>query len=124
MTDLLAGAVVLGLVLTGLVKLVHDAIYGDTQTRVKVGSCVVTGQVVVFLVAASDFASETTILKHRLDQVNVASLVVFGILVAGAATLAWQALGAVRNVGQNEVLRPTIKGNVTITSTDGHPTPL
>lgn len=117
MDDLLGGALVLGLVLTGVVKLVHDAVFGDTIARLKVAICVIVAVVVVLLISASDFASETVILKKSLASLNVWSQLVIALLVAGVASTIWQTLGAVRNVGENEVKRPTLAPR------DDNPTP-
>ena len=98
----LGSAIILGLVVTGLVKLARDFAFGDTRTRITVGICLVVSVAAVLLVAASDFASEQVVLDRPLDSLNTASQLVVALLLAGFASVAWQTLGAVRNVGENE----------------------
>jgi hypothetical protein len=107
-TDLLAGAAVLGAVLTGLIKLVHDFIDGDTKTRIKIGACFVVSVVVVLLISASDFASRTVILGKHLDSLNLASQLVIALLATGIAVTIWTTLGQIGNIGENKVDKQTV----------------
>lgn len=116
-TQLLAGAVVLGLLVTGLVKLANDLIEGDAKTRRRAGVCIGIGQLGTQLVAHSDFAAGEKVLGRTLDTMNLGSQVVVGVLVAGLAVAAWLALDALRNVGENQVKRPTLSPH------DDNPTP-
>lgn len=98
----LASAVVLGLVVLGLVSLVHSLILGTNADRVKVVVCLAVSVVAVVLVAASDFAHEQVVLDRPLDSLNFASQLVVSLLIAGIASAAWQGYQTVKNVGQNQ----------------------
>jgi len=98
----IGSAVVLGLVLTGLVTMVHTLVVGPGPARVKVLVCLGVAVVVVLLVAASDFAHQQVVLDRSLDTLNFWSQLVVAILLAGLASVAWEGLRAVKNVGSNQ----------------------
>lgn len=96
-----ASAVVLGLVLTGLVSLVRTVVQGPPADRLKVIICVAVSVVTVLLVAASDFAGDQVVLDRPLDSLNFWSQMVVALLLAGLASVSWQTLRAVKNIGAN-----------------------
>jgi hypothetical protein len=98
----LSSAVIVGLVVIGLVALARSLIYGTMQDRVVAVVCLVLGVGTVWLVGASDFASEQVILNKPLDSMNFWSQLLVGILVGGIASAGWQGYKSVRNVGQNQ----------------------
>lgn len=104
----IGSAIVLGLVLTGLVTLVHSVVVGDNAERLKVAICVVVSVVTVLLVAASDFAKDQVVLDRPLASLNFASQLVVALLLAGIASGIWQGLKAVSNVGENAVTKQTV----------------
>lgn len=101
----LSSAVVLGLVVLGLVTLVRSAMAGGDKLKTAV-IVIVIAVVAVFLVSASDFASEEVVLDRPLDSLNVWSQLVVAILLAGVASAAWEGLKAVANVGENRTPTP------------------
>lgn len=108
----LGSAVVLGLVVMGLVAMVHTLIYGPGPDRVKVVACLVVAFIAVVLVAASDFANEQVVLNRKLDSLNFWSQMVIVLLVAGVASAVWNiGVKAISNIGQNQPKYPTAKAN-------------
>jgi hypothetical protein len=95
----IGSAIVLGLVLTGLVTLVHSLITGTKDDRIKVLVCLVVSVVAVLLVAASDFAHEQVVLDRSLDSLNFWSQMVIALLLAGIASGIWTGFKAVSRVG-------------------------
>ena len=61
-----------------------------------------TGIGLTFLVAWSDFGKTQRVGGIQLDNMNVASLVLIGLLLGGGATFADRTFTAVKNVGQNQ----------------------
>ncbi len=62
----------------------------------------VIGIVVTFLVAYSTYADSVTVGKVTLDNVNVAGLILIGLMASGGATLFDRTFRAVSNVGENQ----------------------
>ncbi len=107
-TQLLAGAAVIGAVGTGLTKLVHDFIYGDATTRIKIGACLGVAIFLVLVGAQTDFAHDTVILGKHLDAVNLATQLFFAVLIAGIFVTVWTTLGQIGNIGENKVDKQTV----------------
>lgn len=105
----IGSAIVLGLVLTGLVTLVHSLVVGDSGERLKVAICLVVSVITVLLVAASDFAKDQVVLDRPLSSLNFWSQLVIALLLAGIAAGIWQGLKAFSNVGENQVDKPVAK---------------
>lgn len=106
----LGSAIVLGLVIMGLVSMVHTLVYGPNSDRVKVGACLGVSFLAVVLVAASDFAHQQIILDRPLDSMNFWSQMVIVFLAAGIASGVWQ-VGpkAISNIGIPMPKYPTHK---------------
>lgn len=106
----LGSAVVLGLVVMGLVTMVHTLVYGPGPDRVKVVSCLVVAFIAVQVVAASDFANEQVVLNRKLDSLNFWSQMVIVLLVAGVASAVWNiGVKAISNIGTPMPKYPTHK---------------
>jgi hypothetical protein len=97
----IGSAVVLGLVGTGLVTLAISLIYGPKDKRISALACLVIAVITVILVAESDFATKEVVLDHSLGSLNFASQMVVALLLAGIMSGIWEALRAVKNIGQN-----------------------
>ena len=105
----IGSAVVLGLVVMGLVALVHSLVLGTGADRIRVLCCLAVSVVAVVLVAASDFAGEQVLLDHKLSTLNFASQMIVALLLAGLAAAAWQGVKAVSNIGVPMPKYPTAK---------------
>src|SRR5262245_43144881 len=102
MTVDLTSAVILGAVVLGLVSMARTALNGATKDRLTVVIVLVVSIVAVLLVAASDFGSTQVILSRSLDKMNFWSQLVVGVLLAGLGSGGWEALRAVKNIGDNQ----------------------
>ena len=60
------------------------------------------GIAVTFLVAYSTYGNTQKVGDVVLSDVNVAGLILIGILIGGGATVLHQGLGAIANVGENK----------------------
>jgi drug/metabolite transporter (DMT)-like permease len=98
----IGSAVVLGLVIAGLVALARTLVEGTNPERITVLICLVIGIAAVLLVGASDFADTQIVLDKPLSELNFWSQILVGILAAGLASLTWQGVKAIRNIGDNQ----------------------
>lgn len=110
MTDQLASAVVLGLVVLGLVSEAKKLIYGTKHEKVVVVLAFVISTIAVFLVGASVWAHKQVLLGEHLDTLDVASKFVVVVVVWGIAGVSWEGLGALKNIGQNQPQYPSSTG--------------
>lgn len=92
---LLIGAV---FAITELVKRAVPALSGWALQLVPLAVAVA----VTFLVAYSTYAHSVSVNGITLDNVNVAGLILIGLLIGGGSTVLHQTLGAVKNVGENQ----------------------
>lgn len=97
----LTSAVVLGLVVMGLIALAKTLVDGPNRDRLIVGVCFIISFIAVQLIAASDFAEESVVLKRPLNSMNFWSQLVVILLVTGLATGIWKGVKAVTNIGEN-----------------------
>lgn len=100
--------------LTQFVKAIGPASwYDNVNAKVSARAAAITaigvGQVAVFLVAATVWAHSQVLNGHALDNLNVASKILVGLFVAAPAALTHEILGAVKNVGDNQVQKPVAK---------------
>ena len=108
-------ATVLLVAVYGVIELVkalypgYQALPASKSKPVTVLIALVSAQAMIFLVAATVWAHEQVIGNHPLDKLNVASKILAGIMLAGAASGVSQFLGAVKNIGQNVPEKPIAK---------------
>jgi uncharacterized membrane protein YozB (DUF420 family) len=111
----LTKAALLVAVVFGVVELVKallpwvQALPASKSQPINVGIVVVVSQATVFLVGASVWAHDQVIGNHPLDQLNVASKILVGVLLAGTAAFGDKALFAVRSIGDNPPQKPIAK---------------
>lgn len=86
-----------------------NSVNGKVNSRAAAITALVVGQTATFLVAATVWAHAEVLNGHPLDQINVASKVLVGLFVAGAAAFGDRVLNAVKNVGANQVNPPNAK---------------
>lgn len=93
----------------GIVKLVRSLVSGSNEDRLT--AIVVLGSSIagVFLVGASVWAHSQVIGEQNLDNLDVASKLLVSLFIAGPATVAWESIKAVRNIGQNEPKPPVAR---------------
>lgn len=96
----LTSAVVLGLIVMGLIALAKTLVDGPNRDRLIVGVCFAISFVSVMLIAASDFAHESVVLKRELDTMNFWSQLVVVVLTTGIATGIWKGVKAITNIGE------------------------
>lgn len=106
----LANAAILGAVVLGLVAYAKKLIFGTNQERIVVFSSFVIAVISVFLVRQSVWAKEQIIGGQSLKNLDVWSCFVIVVFVIGIASTAWEVLGAVKNIGQNQVKAPNLSG--------------
>jgi hypothetical protein len=97
----LSSAVVLGFVLTGLIALGKTLYDGPNRDRVIVGICFIVSFTTVMLIAASDFAHESVILKIPLDSMNFWSQMVIVLLATGLASAIWKGYKAINGIASS-----------------------
>lgn len=83
----------------GIVTLVKNAVYGDKKTRVTVLIVSVCALAAVFLVGATTWADSQVIGDVSMKAMSVPDKILVAVFVAGAASAAWETLGAIKNVG-------------------------
>lgn len=110
-----ANATVLLVAVFGTIELAKALIPGYQALPAKLSKpitvliAIVVAQAMIFLVSATVWAHEQAIGTHNLDKLNVASKILVGIMLAGAASGVSQFLGAVKNIGQNVPEKPIAK---------------
>ena len=75
----------------------------EKNSRVVAGIAVVVSFAATFLVAATTWAQTQVIGDLSLDRMSVADKVLVSVFVAGAAALTNRGVGAVMNIGQNQL---------------------
>lgn len=105
-----ANAALLIAMVFGLTALVKKLIYGTQAERVVIGVVFGVALVCVFLMRQSVWAKEQVIGDHPLDKLDWASCLVIVVFLAGVAAAGWEALGAVKNIGQNQPQPPNTSG--------------
>lgn len=87
----------------------YDNVNAKVAARAAAITALVVGEASTFLVAATVWAHAQIISGHSLDNLNVASKVLVGLFVAGAAAFGQRALSAVNNIGDNQPQKPVAK---------------
>lgn len=90
--------------LLGITQLAKTFVYGTTRERVNAAIVLVASTVATLLVAQSDWASTQVVGDKPLSTLNFWSLLLVAVFLAGASSTAWELLGAVKNVGENQPL--------------------
>lgn len=91
----------------GLAALIKALVFGSMRERLIVAIVIASSTAGTFLVGASVWAKEQVVGGQHLDKLGVADKFVVVIFVAGAASAAWETLTTIKNVGQNQTMRPT-----------------
>jgi uncharacterized membrane protein len=60
------------------------------------------GVATTFLVAFSDYGKTQVVSHIAMSNMNIASLILVGLLLGGGATLMNEVLGSISNIGQNQ----------------------
>lgn len=98
----LANAALLIAAILGLSSFVKSLAFGTMKDRIVVGCVLVVGFATTFLVGATSWAHEQVIGKVEMAHMSVADKTLVALFAAGAASAAWETLGALKNIGQNQ----------------------
>lgn len=86
----------------GLVSLVRSFVFGDRQKRLVASIVVGSSAGATFLVGATTWANQQVIGDVAMKAMSVPDKLLVVVFVAGAASAAWETLGAVKNIGAPE----------------------
>lgn len=107
----LANAALLIAAVLGLSSLVKSAIFGSQKERLIIICVVGVGLAATFLVGATSWAHEQVIGDVQMAKMSVADKFLIAVFAAGAASAAWETLGAIKSIGYNQpksAVRPPI----------------
>lgn len=71
--------------------------------RIVAALALAAGQAGVWLVAKTVWAHEQVIGSKPLDELNTGSLILVGLMIAGAAAFGSEVVAGIRNIGQNQL---------------------
>lgn len=74
----------------------------NCPSQAKIVVAILAGQASALLVAHSEWGAKQVVDGIALNTMNAASLVLVGLALTGLAVIGKQALGAVRNIGEND----------------------
>ena len=98
----LANAALLIAAVLGLSSFAKSLAFGTKRERITVGCVLAVGIAATFLVGGTSWAHEQVIGNVQMAHMSVADKLLVALFAAGAASAAWETLGAIKNVGQNK----------------------
>ena len=96
-------AAILITVVVGLVALAKALVWGDTKQRITTGIVIVASLLTTFLVAESAWGNTQIIGGEALGNLDWASKVLIGVLLAGGGSTLWEGFTTLKNIGQNKL---------------------
>lgn len=97
----LANAALLIATVVGIASQLKVVAFGTWHDRTKVGIVNGAAFAAVFLVGATAWADEQVIGDVTLAVMSVGDKILVAVFASGAASAAWEALGAIKSIGQN-----------------------
>jgi len=98
-------AALLSFILLGLIDEAKTLVWGTNKERINVGIVNAAAIATVSLVATSAWADEQIVGGKTLGALGWSSLLLVAVVLGGSAGGLWKVLGAVTNIGQNQLTK-------------------